>query len=197
MKGSEVGCKCERDEGQTENSKDLDSIRLTLNLLTMLCFHIQGLTSSLRFQTGAASELQLHLGTCQPLADPLQTSWQPDCKTETGRISRGYPCIYNFTTPVFPMLPMHLLLPVYTGASCLRNPQLTALSKVNIQHFDIWWHRLEIFFWSIFSKAVLIFPENFLNFRSDTIDKQGIVNLNKWLLWHCHWNLLRRYPIYL
>ena len=28
-----------------------------------------------------------------------------------------------------------------------------------------------------FKKIVLIFPMNFLNFRSDTIEKQGILNL--------------------
>ena len=51
-------------------------------------------------------------------------------------------CIYNFTTPkLFPFNPRYLLTPtycclplVYTGTSCIRNPWLTALSKVNMQH---------------------------------------------------------------
>ena len=38
-------------------------------------------------------------GTRRPLASALRTSWLLDRGSETGRIYRGYPCIYTFLTP--------------------------------------------------------------------------------------------------
>ena len=35
---------------------------------------------------------------------------------------------------------------------------------------------------SISSKTVLVFPKNFLNFRSDTIEKQSIINLSSYIV---------------
>ena len=85
---------------------------------------------------------QVGWGALTPLGI-LLTSWMPkslltaNCKTDC--ICCGWPYIWFHNAYAFPVRssdcqPTHLFPPVYTGASRLRNPQITALLKVNMQH---------------------------------------------------------------
>ena len=71
----------------------------------------------------------------------LRVSWLQDHISETDCICCGWPHIlfhiaYAFSVCPSGCQPTHLLPPVYRGASYLRNPWLTARSKVNMWHMD-------------------------------------------------------------
>ena len=126
-----------------ERDRDKDWRRtaiLTLNLLTMLCFHILGLTSSLTRST----QPEARCGPLPPrplISHSLELSELPDRGSETDFKTYctccGWPHIISQNLRVsgstFWLSLMHLFPLVYTGASYSRNPWLMALSKVNMQ----------------------------------------------------------------
>ena len=50
---------------------------------------------------------------------------------------------------------------------------------------------------TIYPKTVLIFPKNFLNFRSDTIEKYGVISLSSYSrrkFWHLYFLMIPKSP---